>query len=128
MTDDASKRLSAGALVLVLVLRRGVSVTKKRYLKSGGRRSGERVRHGCGFICASARKKRSNKEHLLQSNALESVDAVRITREFLGQNLDCDVTLQFRIAGTINLAHAAFSKQGPDFVQADLCANGDGQD
>jgi len=42
----------------------------------------------------------------------------RIVRQRVGNDLDRDVALQSRMAGAINLAHAACTKQAEDFVCA----------
>ena len=51
--------------------------------------------------------------------ALESRAPVGIDRKTLGKNLDRDVTVEPRIAGAVDLAHAAGPNGGLDFVRAE---------
>src|SRR5215831_14415661 len=54
---------------------------------------------------------------------LESADTVEVSRKFLRQDFDGDVTLQFVVFGTVDLAHPPLSKQGGDLIKAELLAN-----
>ena len=46
--------------------------------------------------------------------ALESGDALGLTRERLGENLDGDVTFQLRVVGAIDFPHSPGANQGDD--------------
>jgi len=59
--------------------------------------------------------------------ARESREAVRIMREGIWQDLDRDVAVQFRIAGTVHLSHATFADRRGDVVDAEPRAGGKGQ-
>ena len=50
--------------------------------------------------------------------ALESRDAIRITDERGGEDLNRDVAIEFRIARAVDLAHAAGADGGDDFISA----------
>src|SRR5262245_34087869 len=54
---------------------------------------------------------------------LKAADAIQVTRELFGQNFDCDVALQFRVACAIDLAHAALAENGSDFERTKSCAH-----
>src|SRR5262245_24901658 len=56
--------------------------------------------------------------------ALEACDALGISRETLEHDLDGDRALQFRVAGTVHLAHAARAESVGDLVRADSRACG----
>ena len=51
--------------------------------------------------------------------ALQAGDAIGILCECGGQDLDRDVALQARVAGAIDLAHAAGAEHRFDFVRAE---------
>ena len=55
-------------------------------------------------------------EHLCL--ALEAREPIAVAREMLRQHLDGDIALQLRIAGAIDLAHAAGTERRDDFVRA----------
>jgi hypothetical protein len=55
--------------------------------------------------------------------ALKPRQPIRILRERLGQHLDCDVALQPRVAGTIDLAHSAGADGGENFVGTESSAS-----
>jgi hypothetical protein len=57
--------------------------------------------------------------------ALKPAYALGITREFVRQELDRDITFQLGVACAIDLSHPAFAEQRSDFVGAELCATGD---
>jgi hypothetical protein len=57
--------------------------------------------------------------------ALEAINAVRITGELIGQNLDPDFTLQLRIAYAVDFAHPSATKLGRDFVRPKLSTDRD---
>jgi hypothetical protein len=59
--------------------------------------------------------------------ALKPADAIGVTEEFIRQDLDRDFTLQLRIAGAIDLAHAALPKKPDKFMGPELSADDDGQ-
>ena len=59
--------------------------------------------------------------------ALEAGEAIGIVREGLGQDLDRDVAVQFRIARAKYLPHPAFADLGRDFVNAEAGAGSQGQ-
>ena len=48
--------------------------------------------------------------------ALEPRDAIVILRECLGEDLQRDVTIEFRIAGAVDLAHTAGAERRDDLV------------
>ena len=48
--------------------------------------------------------------------ALEPRQALGIVRERVGQDLDRDVAIELRVAGPIDLAHAAGAEGGEDLV------------
>ena len=50
----------------------------------------------------------------------ESVQAVRVAGEVLGQDLDGDVTLQARIVSAVDLSHPAGSDRSQDLVRAEV--------
>jgi hypothetical protein len=56
----------------------------------------------------------------------EPLQALGIGRERRGQNLDRDGTVQPRVAGTIDFAHAARAQRRFDFVGAKFRARGEG--
>jgi len=45
--------------------------------------------------------------------------------EFRRAKLDCDNTIEARVARLPYLSHAAFSNSGDDFVRAEFCADGE---
>ena len=45
------------------------------------------------------------------SFTLKAGETVRIVGEPLGKNLESNISTQFRVAGAIHLAHAAFPEQ-----------------
>jgi hypothetical protein len=47
---------------------------------------------------------------------LETCDAIRIGGEGLRQDLDRDVTVEFGVAGAVDLAHSTFADLRKDFV------------
>ena len=49
--------------------------------------------------------------------ALEAGHAIGIRRQAVWQDLDGDVAMQFPVVGAIDLAHAAFTERGDDFVR-----------
>ena len=48
-----------------------------------------------------------------------------ITRKFIWQDLDGNITVELTITSLIDLAHAAFAEQSCDFVRAELLPNCD---
>ena len=52
--------------------------------------------------------------------ALEPRERGRILRQPFGQDLDRDVAIQLRVAGAVDLAHAARAERGNDFVRTEL--------
>ena len=58
---------------------------------------------------------------------VESGDGARFAFEafveLLAGGLDGNVTAKPRVAGAVNLAHAAFTKEGDDFVRAEFLAS-----
>ena len=48
--------------------------------------------------------------------ALEPRGVVWLTRDGVGQNLNRNVAIEFRIAGAVDLAHSAAANQRQDFV------------
>ena len=54
--------------------------------------------------------------------ALEAQQAIGIARERLRQSLQCDVTIELRIAGAIALAHPTFVKERSDCIDAEAAA------
>ena len=57
---------------------------------------------------------------------LEAGDSFRVCRERLGQDLDGDIAIELRVAGSVHLAHAPFADLRGDFVNAEACAGGEG--
>jgi hypothetical protein len=57
---------------------------------------------------------------------LEPREGCGVRGERLGQDLDRDVAIQLRVARSVDLAHAACTKQRDDFVRAEASAGGDG--
>jgi hypothetical protein len=47
--------------------------------------------------------------------------------ERVGQDLECDVAIEFGVPGSIDLPHAAFAEQGGDVVGAQTETRGEGQ-
>ena len=58
---------------------------------------------------------------------LEAREPISIVGERLGQHLDRDVAIQFRIAGAKYLPHSPFPDAGDHFVDAEANAGGEGQ-
>ena len=58
--------------------------------------------------------------------ALEALAELRIGRERVGQDLDRDGAIEARVAGPVDLAHAAGAEGGEDFVRAEAGAGGKG--
>jgi hypothetical protein len=54
---------------------------------------------------------------------LESRDPIGIIRKTVRQNFDRDIAFEFQVTRAIDLTHPAFTKQGCDFVRAELLAN-----
>src|SRR4030095_7784544 len=54
--------------------------------------------------------------------APESRQAIRIDRETLWKNLECDVPIQPAVASVIHLAHSTRTNHRADFVDAELAA------
>src|SRR4029453_647497 len=54
--------------------------------------------------------------------ALEPRDPVGIEREWLGQDLESDLTIELRVVGAIHLTHAAPANQGHDAVRSEARA------
>ena len=59
------------------------------------------------------------------SFALETLLQFRVLRKVIGRNLDGDGTFEPGIAGAVNLAHAAGTERGLDFVRAEFGARGE---
>jgi len=55
---------------------------------------------------------------------LETLDASRIAREIVGQNLQGDVAIQPRVASTVHFAHSAGSDRRKDSVRPELVTCG----
>ena len=60
------------------------------------------------------------------ASRLEAGDSFRVCRERLGQDLDGDIAIELRVAGSVHLAHAPFADLRGDFVNAEACAGGEG--
>ena len=60
--------------------------------------------------------------------ALKPGSPGRVARELFRQDLDGDFALQLEIPCAIHLAHATFAKQGRDFMEAELCTDGQSHD
>jgi hypothetical protein len=56
-----------------------------------------------------------------QRLAPQALARVRVSRGVCGQQLDGDLTIEPRVAGTIDLAHPAGPNRGDDFVDAKAC-------
>src|SRR5262249_9496665 len=54
---------------------------------------------------------------------LESLEAVRIGREFIRQDLDGDFALELRVARPVDLSHAAFTEKADDFMRTELSSD-----
>ena len=50
-----------------------------------------------------------------------------VARERVRQDFERDVTIQLRVAGPVDLAHATFANLCRDFVDAEARAGGEGQ-
>jgi hypothetical protein len=57
--------------------------------------------------------------------ALKTSDAVGIGDEEVGQDLECDLASELRVARAINLAHASRANPGGDFVGAEERTSGE---
>jgi hypothetical protein len=55
--------------------------------------------------------------------ALEARNAVRIPRELLRQDFDCNIAVEFPIPGLVNLAHASFAELTGNLVMAQRLAD-----
>ena len=53
---------------------------------------------------------------------LESRQPLRVTREDVGKDLQRDVATEFRITGTVHLAHSSRPKGSEDFIDAEPSA------
>jgi len=51
--------------------------------------------------------------------------SVVIIGEFIGQDLDSDITLQFPILSSVHLPHTAFTEQAGDLILAKNCSGRD---
>ena len=54
--------------------------------------------------------------------AADAIAKLRVSRENVGQDLQCDISIQLGVACAIDLAHPPFAEQGDDFVRAKACA------
>jgi hypothetical protein len=61
------------------------------------------------------------REHLVQHGA------TRPRGESVRQDLERDIAIQFRVAGTVYLTHPASADRRGDFVDAEAGAGGEGQ-
>jgi len=52
--------------------------------------------------------------------ALEALERPGVRSEVIGQDFHSDVTAEARVAGAVNLAHAAFAERGLDLVGTKL--------
>jgi hypothetical protein len=52
----------------------------------------------------------------------ESRESIRVRRERIRQHLQSIVPLERRVVGPPDLAHAAFTNEGGDFIRTDACA------
>ena len=59
--------------------------------------------------------------------ALEAREPIGVVCKGFGQELDCDISVQLRIARAIYLAHAPGPQGGKDFVRPNACAGVEGQ-
>src|SRR6516165_6328716 len=59
--------------------------------------------------------------------AVEAREPIRVAREHLRQPLERDVTIELRVSGAIDLAHAAFADFGDDIVRSEAAANRKGK-
>ena len=57
----------------------------------------------------------------------ESRQAVGVVRERVGEDLDRDVAIQLRIAGSVNLSHPPFADRRGDLVDAETGARSERQ-
>ena len=48
--------------------------------------------------------------------AFEARQTIRIARDRVGEDLDCNRAIQSRVAGTIDFAHAAGAERRDDFI------------
>jgi hypothetical protein len=62
------------------------------------------------------------------SLALEPGEAIGIVNEQVGQNLQGDIAIQLRIAGSVDLTHTAFADQGGDFIRTEARARSQSQE
>ena len=59
--------------------------------------------------------------------ALEPRQALEISRECVGKDLDGDVAAERRVGGSVHLPHAPFADRRSNFVDAEVCAGCKGQ-
>ena len=55
----------------------------------------------------------------------EARQTVGVSREGIGKNLQRDITIQFRVARAVDLAHGAGTKRGDDLVRTDAKTGGE---
>ena len=58
--------------------------------------------------------------------AVEPMEAVGVVRRRVGEQLQGDLAPQARVAGAVDLAHAALSERSEDLVGAELFSGGQG--
>jgi hypothetical protein len=58
----------------------------------------------------------------------ESGQPIRVRFKFFRQRFDGNVSTEPRVASAIDLSHSAFTKQSGNFVEAELCADGQSHD
>ena len=55
--------------------------------------------------------------------SLEPSESVRVSRERLGEDLECDSSVELGVGGLVDLPHAAFANEGGHVVVRDAGAN-----
>ena len=58
--------------------------------------------------------------------ALEAQQALFVVRESLGQHLERDLTLETRVPGEVDLAHASAAQWAEDLIEGERLADGQG--
>ena len=59
--------------------------------------------------------------------ACESCQAIGVTREGVGQDLQRDVAIELQVTGAIDLSHTPFAKERGDLVDAEAGARSEAQ-
>ena len=60
------------------------------------------------------------------ASRLEARQTVGVSRESVGKNLQRNITIQFRVACAVDLAHPAGAEHRDDFIRAEARSGGEG--